>query len=416
MQRIPVARRLREKRTKERERMFHLMADPGKRGKGIAGKRRVGWGNARKTEFRTWLRKVASLLLVAVVIYLNGCKAEENAKSPASLPVKVEVTPVKEEALDRLLSAVGSLSSPQDTVIAPQITGKIVFLNIEQGKAVKKGEVLVRLDDSVQKAAVMAAQAALSNARQIYERDTKVAATGAVSEKQLPTDESAVRQAEAQLEQAQANLQYTVIRVPFTGLLGIRQVSLGAYLKEGDAIVSLRQLDPLHMDFDIPQQDVSELELGQEARFTVSGLSGTFRGKVTAVDQALASGSRSVHVQATVPNPRLLLKPGMFALVNLVVGRTPGALLVPMQSIVAEGQIRHVWVVGPDEKADLKKVEVGIYQDNWVQILSGLTNSDRVVTAGVQKLYPGAKLVITPYQPIHNPRLDLTGPDLKVRP
>ncbi len=393
--------------------MSHRMNDPGKERRAMAGKRRRP-GHAEAS--CAWVKLVACVLLIIGALFLGACQAEEKSKTPASPPVKVEAAPVKEETLDRVLSAVGSLSSPQDTVIAPQITGKIVFLNIEQGKAVKQGEVLARLDDSAQKAAVMAAQAALSNARQIYERDTKVAGTGAVSEKQLQSDDSAVKQADAQLEQVQTNLRYTVIHAPFTGLLGMRQVSLGAYLKDGDAIVSVRQLDPLHLDFDLPQQSVGELKLCQEARFTISGLGDTFRGKVSAVDQALASGSRSVHVQATVPNRRLLLKPGMFALVELVVGQTPGALFIPMQSIVSEGQIRHAWVVGPDEKAELKKVEVGIYRNNWVEILSGLTKSDRVITAGVQKLYPGAKLVISSYEPIHNPRLDLANPDQKDHP
>jgi membrane fusion protein (multidrug efflux system) len=368
------------------------------------------WGSC------AWARQVACILWMVNAILLNGCKAEEKAERSAPPPVKVEVTPVKEETLERVLQAVGTLSSPQDTVIAPQIAGKIVFLNIEQGKVAKEGEVLARLDDSLQKAAVAAARADLENARQIYEKDKKVAGTGAVSEKQIQTDESAVKQAEAQLEQAEANLRYTVIHAPFTGLLGMRQVSLGAYLKEGDAVVSLRQIDPLHMDFEIPQQDVAAIKVGQEVHFTLSGLNSTFRGKVTAVDPALASASRSVHVQATVPNPRRLLKPGMFALVELVVGSTPGALFIPMQSVVSEGMITHAWIVGPDETAELKKVELGVYQDNWVQVLSGLTKSDRVVTAGVQKLYPGAKLVVSPYQAIHNPRLDLSNPDSRSRP
>jgi membrane fusion protein (multidrug efflux system) len=386
-------------------------ADKGE--KSGTGKRHAERRRAHASDWGRRVSRIAWVLMVVVAVFLSGCKAEEKAEAPTSMPVKVEVLPVKEETLDRLLTAVGSLSSPQETVVAPQVAGKIVFLSVEQGKVAEGGETLARLDDSVQKSAVMGAKAALLNARQIYEKDVKVTGTGGVSEKQLQSDEAAVKQAEAQLEQAESNLRFTVIQAPFTGLLGMRKVSLGAYLKEGDAVVSIRQIDPLYLDFDLPQQNVSDLKLGQEARFSVSGLSGLFRGKVTTVDTALAAGSRSVHVQATVPNPSRLLKPGMFATVALVVGHTPGALFVPMQSIVSEGQIKHVWVVTPGERAELKKVEVGIYQDNWVQIIEGLTSSDRVVTAGVQKLYPGAKLVVTPYQPIHNPRLDLTNPDVK---
>jgi RND family efflux transporter MFP subunit len=401
-----------EKKIREK-RISHLMGDAGRVGKSGTGKGHAEHGRARAADWVSRFRRVAWVIIGVGAFFISGCEAGEKAEAPTAMPVKVEAAPVREETLDRLLTAVGSLSSPQETVVAPQVAGRIVFLNVEQGKVAEDGETLARLDDSVQKAAVLGAQAALLNARQIYEKDKKVAGTGGVSEKQLQSDESAVKQAEAQLEQADANLRFTVVQAPFTGLLGLRKVSLGAYLKEGDAIVSIRQLDPLYLDFDLPQQHVGELKLGQEARFTVSGMSELFHGKVTTVDTALASGSRSVHVQATVHNAARLLKPGMFALVNLVVGRTPGALFVPMQSIVSEGQIKHVWVVAPGERAELKKVEVGLYQYNWVQIIEGITSTDRVITAGVQKLYPGAKLVVTPYQPIHNPRLDLTNPEVK---
>lgn len=364
------------------------------------------------------LLKVRAVLLLFFFIWLSmtGCKGEKNAEAPAPMPVHVEAASVKEETLDRMLFSVGSLSSPQETVVAPQIAGKIVFLNIDQGKVVAEGEILARLEDSVQRAAVAAAQAALSNARQILERDRVVVGTGAVSDQKLQSDEFAVKQAEAQLEQAQANLQYTIIRAPFTGSLGIRQVSMGAYLKEGDAIVRIDQIDPLHLDFDLPQHYIRELKVGQTARFSVSGLSERFEGNVTTLDPALSAASRAVRVQATVKNPDKFLKPGMFALVELIVGQTPDALFVPMQSIVAEGQIRHVWVVGPENTARQQKVEVGVYQDNWVQIVEGLAPTDRVVTAGVQKLYPGAKLVVSPYRPVRNPRLDLAAPEMKGRP
>jgi membrane fusion protein (multidrug efflux system) len=362
------------------------------------------------------IKRAGLLFFFFVWVSVTGCKGEKNAEAPPPRPVHVEAVSVKVETLDRVLSAVGSLSSPQETVVAPQIAGKIVFLNIDQGRVVAEGETLARLDDSVQKAAVAAAQASLSNARQILERDKVVVGTGAVSDQKLQSDEFAVKQAEAQLEQAQANLQYTIIRAPFTGILGIRQVSMGAYLKEGDAIVRIDQIDPLHLDFDLPQQYIGELKVGQTARFNVSGLSEHFEGKVTTLDPALSAASRAVRVQATVKNSEQFLKPGMFAMVDLIVGQTPDALFVPMQSIVAEGQIRHVWVVGPENTVLLKKVEVGIYQDNWVQIVEGLAPTDRVVTAGVQKLYPGAKLVVSPYKPIHNPRLDLAAPDPRGRP
>lgn len=348
--------------------------------------------------------------LILGMLLIPGCQSREETGGAGEMPVHVEAAPVKVADLQQELPAVGSLSSPQETVVAPQISGRIVSLDIAQGQVLQRGSILARLDDSIQKAALAAAEATLTNARNVYERDRQVLKTGGVSEQQLQSDETAVQQAEAQVRQAQVNLQYTTIRAPFTGALGMRQVSLGAYLQAGDAIVRIRQMDPLYLDFEIPQQAVGRIRLGQTANFAVPGIDGDFEGTVTTIDPALDAASRNVHVQATVPNPKLRLKPGMFAQVRLIVGTKPETLFVPAQAIVPQGDVRYVWIVAAGDKAEQRSVEVGVYRNDWVEIISGLKPADRVVTAGVQKLYPGAKLMVSPYQPIHNRRLDLANP------
>ncbi|MEJ2689006.1 MAG: efflux RND transporter periplasmic adaptor subunit [Deltaproteobacteria bacterium] len=322
----------------------------------------------------------------------------------------MEVIQVKKAPLENILTAVGSLSSPEETMVTSQIDGKVTTLNIRQGKRVKHGDILATLDDSVLRAEVQAAEADLFNARQIFKRDMEVKESGAISAQQLQSDEAAVRRAEAELQTALANLAYTRISAPFSGSLGLRQVSLGTFIKAGDAIVSLHQYNPLHLDFNLPQQNVSSLKTGQTVHFSVSGLEGHFDGKVTTVDPALSTGSRTIRLQATVANPDGRLKLGMFAQVHLVIGTIPMALLVPMQALTAEGQVNRVWVVGKGQTAELRTVQVGRYQDNWVQILAGLTPQDKVITAGVQKLRPGARLKISPYEPIHNPRFNISSP------
>jgi len=347
--------------------------------------------------------------LILTGLLVLSCRSREESTGAVAMPVHVEAVAVKVAELQQAIPAVGSLSSPQETVVAPQIAGRVVSLDIAQGKVMQRGTILVRLDDSIQKAALAAAEAALTNARDIYQRDRQVIKTGGVSEQQLQSDKTAVQQAQAQVRQAQVNLQYTTIRAPFTGVIGLRQVSLGAYLKAGDAIVGISQLDPLFMDFELPQQTIGRIMLGQKASFAVPGLNGEFEGSVTTIDPTLDIASRNVHVQATVPNPKLLLKPGMFTRVRLIVGTKPETLFVPAQTLVAEGDARYVWVVTPDDRAQRRSVKVGVYRNNWVEIISGLKPADRVITAGVQKLYPAAKLIVSPYQPIHNQRLDLTN-------
>jgi membrane fusion protein (multidrug efflux system) len=356
-------------------------------------------------------------LLLFLAFFPQGCepgKQEQQAGTPR--PVSVQVAPVEVSSLEDILTAVGSLSSPQETVVTSQIDGKVTSLHIRQGQVVNRGDVLATLDDSVLQAEVLAAEADLFNVRQVYQRDQKVRDSGGLSEQQLQSDEAAVRQAEARLQQARANLMFTRISAPFTGSLGLRQVSLGSFVKAGNAIVSLHQYDPLHLDFDLPQQEISRLKVGLPAHFSASGLDGEYQGKVTTIDPALATGSRSVRLQATVANTDRSLKPGMFVRVRLVVGTVPDALFIPAQAVSAEGQVNHVWVVGPDDKAEQREVKVGRYENNRVRIVAGLKPEDRVVVAGIQKLHPGAGLKISPYEPISNPRLDLSPPAQKAPP
>lgn len=355
-------------------------------------------------------RRWAGLLLIPAAL-LTGCKGEQKpAMNPLNAPVTVEVAEVQVGALQQSLAAVGSLSSPQSTPIAPQIGGKLVALNIEQGALAKKGMVLARLDDAALRAQLMAAQSTLANARQVYARDQQIANTGALSAQEVDRDAAAVRSAEASLAQAQANLDYTTLRAPFAGTLGIRLVSMGTYVAPGTTLVTLQSLDPLYLDFSLPQNELAQVRAGQAVHFSVDGVKGDFSGKVLAVNPALNADSRSIQVRASVPNPGRQLKPGMFANVQLQTGSVPQALFVPQQAVVAEGVARKIWVVDGSNNATLRDVTLGQYQTNLVQVTSGLNAGERVIAAGLQKMRPKAKLVIKPYQPIRNPRLDLTNP------
>lgn len=365
---------------------------------------------ASKTPYTAHPFRLAACVLLPIVL-LAACKSEEKPKmNPMTMPVNVEVAPVRVAPLERTLAAVGSLSSPESIAVAPQIGGKIVYLNVEQGQSVQAGAVLARLDDSTLKAQVAAAEAAAANAKQIYDRDQQIAGTGALSSQQMESDAASLRTADANLGQTRANLAYATIRAPFSGTLGIRQVSLGAYVAPGATLVTLQSLDPLYLDLSLPQADLSSTAVGQTVKFKVDGVAGEFSGKVIAVNPALNNDSRSLQVRAAVPNPKFLLKPGMFATVELVTGTDPHAVFIPQQAVVPEGNTRKVWVVGADDQAHLQEISLGVFQNNWVQVLKGLQAGDRVITAGVQKMHPKAKLVIHPYHPVHNPRLDLTNP------
>ncbi len=353
--------------------------------------------------------RLCTVAALTATVALSACHKEKSAANVPPPPVRVEAAQVSVGPVDHVLSTVGSLASPQDTIIAPQIAGKVIALNIRQGQFVKQGTVLVQLDDALERAALQSAEAAFVNAQQIYRRDRQVEQSGVVSTQTVESDLATMHQAAAAVDQAEVNLDYTRIRAPFSGALGLRQISLGAYLTPGQAIVDIQQMNPLYLNFTLPQGDVTKARDGQTVRLAVAGYDKTFDGMVTTVTQGLAVGSRSLTLQATVPNPKFELKPGMFATVDLVTGVEPKAILIPAQAVVPEGQINTVWTIGPNQNVQNRKVILGAYQGTMVQVLKGLKPGDIVVTAGVQKLHPGAKVVASHYEPITNPMLNLSS-------
>ena len=300
----------------------------------------------------------------------------------------------------------GSLKSPQTTELAAERPGKVVFLDIPEGQEVKAGHVLARVDYEQAQAAVDIAQARYKNARETLAR-LKTLPAKATSQQALDDAQASLEAAAGQLEDAQVALRKTTITAPFRGVLSLRQIGLGAYLDAGDPIVRLTQTRPLHLIFSLPQRFVSQVQVGQTVRGAASNCEEKFTAQVTAIDPFLDPATRSVQIQATVPNESGRLLPGMATTVRLEVDNIPNALLIPQESVIRQGTKRIVYTVEPDGYVQSKEVILGLSFVSQVQVESGLQAGEVVVVAGHQKLRPGAKVDPKPYAPITNPNLDL---------
>lgn len=317
------------------------------------------------------------------------------APAAASAPtaIRVEVAPVQQLTFPRGISAVGSLRSDESVMLRPEVAGRIEHIDFQEGQPVGQGQVLVRLDDSVPRAELDQARANLALAQSHYRRAVDLQGRGFVS--QQARDEAAsnlkVQQAAAAL--AQARLDKMTIRAPFAGIVGLRNMSVGDYVDQGQDLAPLEAIDPLKVDFRIPEMYFGKVRVGQDMTVRLDALPGEEReGRVYAVSPLVDAGGRSILIRATVPNPDSRLRPGMFARVQLRFGADQ-VLAVPEAALAPSGQNQYVFSVR-DGRAHRAEVTLGERRDGKVEILTGVAAGEQVVVAGFQRLTDGAPVEI----------------------
>lgn len=331
---------------------------------------------------------------LAVGLGLAVLAGPAHAQQSQGLPV--EAVTVEPSSLQRSLQVVGSLTSGESVMIRPEVAGRIASLSFEEGAPVEAGAVLVRLDDSEQRARVASAEAQVALSKANYTRAQTLAQRDNVSRAALEEALAKMRIDEAAVAVARTALDKTVVRAPFSGIVGLRKVSPGAYVQAGQDIVNLESVDPLKVDFRVPEAFSAVLRKGQSVRLSVDAVPGTeFEGEVLAVDPQVDVAGRSVLLRARVPNADGTLRPGMFARVSLVLEVNPQALMVPEQALVPRGQAQLVVKV-VDGKAQYVPVRIGHRSDGMVEIIDGVAPGDTVVTAGQMKLRPDQPVTVLP--------------------
>lgn len=365
------------------------------------------------------MRKRMVVMLVAVAAFLvtiGGVKFRQiqagMAMAASFQPPPEAVTTMKapREEWPAALTAIGTVAAVRGVTVSADLPGVVESITFESGVAVREGQVLVRLDTRQERAQLTAAESQLNLARLNLERARGLAEAGIVARADYDRFSAEHAQAAARVGEIRATIDRKQIRAPFSGILGIRQVDLGEYLSAGDPIVPLQAVDPLYVNFAVPQQDVPRLRVGSAVKVTAEGLGEEFTGRITALDSVVDPQTRNVQVQATLPNQKGRLRPGMFVDTHVVLGATTTVITVPASAISYAPYGDSVFVVGELEDPKGAKyrgvtqqfVKLGASRGDQVAVTSGLEAGQEIVTSGAFKLRNGAAVRVNNDVPVSN--------------
>lgn len=317
------------------------------------------------------------------------------ASAVAPEAVRVEVATVAGQSFDDDVTAVGTLAANEAVVLRPEVAGRIAAIRFAEGRAVNKGEVLIELDAAVQRAELRQAQANLKLAEANHGRAEDLFARKFVSQSSLDTARSELEVARATTALAQARLERMQIRAPFAAVVGIRSVSPGDYVKDGDALVNVQDIATLKVDFRLPELYLDRIRPGQTLEVSSDVLPGeSFAATVDAIDPLVDAQGRALVMRAKLTNPQGRLRPGVFVRVRLILAERADVLVVPEEALVpAPGGVQFVYRVAAG-KAERVDVRTGARRASLVEIVSGLAAGDQVVTAGQLKLRDGARVEV----------------------
>src|SRR5438128_554605 len=360
--------------------------------------------STRKTILKAALGLSALVVVLLLIKGLQIFTMVSSGKKMVPPPVTVTSAEVREENWAPVLSAIGSVSAVQGATVATELGGVVSEIKFENGGVAKKGDVIVKLDASQEEALLRSAEAEAELARTDLERTRGLASQKVVSKAELDAAESKFRRLTAIVDQMRSNIRKKTLVAPFDGQLGIRQVNVGQMINAGQQVVPLTSLDPVYVDFALPQQHLAQLSAGLEARARTDGLSGReFVGKLTAINSTVDTATRKRMVQATLENPDHALRPGMFAKTEVELPEKRHALVIPGSAISYAPYGDSVFVIEKqkDEKTGKESqvlrqqfVRVGEARGDFVSIKTGLKAGETVVGTGVFKLRNGMAVAI----------------------
>jgi membrane fusion protein, multidrug efflux system len=318
-------------------------------------------------------------------------------------PDAVTTIVAAEEPWSTTLSAIGTAAAVQGVTVSADLPGTVERIAFESGQFVKTGDVLALLDTRQEQAQLAALEAQRDLARLTFDRMQGLLNEAVISQAEFDRAAADVRQSDARVGELHAVIERKTIRAPFSGILGLRKVNLGQYLPGGGELVTLQSLNPIYVNFAVPQQSAPDIPVGRAVRVTSNDSAGTaWAGRVTALDSRVDEATRNIQIQATLANPNATLRPGMFVEAHVDLGPARTVVVVPSSAISYAPFGDSVFVVGDLKTPDGKPyrgvrqqiVKVGPARGDQVSVLTGVKAGDEVVTSGVFKLRNGAAIQI----------------------
>jgi membrane fusion protein (multidrug efflux system) len=340
-----------------------------------------------------------AVLCAAWAIYATQHKSTASSAAPqggsrSSAPAAVTLAAVRSERVSQKLEALGNARANESVDISTKASNIVTAVTFRDGERVKRGQVLVQLDDAQARADVAAAQAAVTESQSQYDRSRELLNTQALSKSSFDQLVATLAANRARLGAAQARLEDTVIRAPFSGRVGLRRVSVGTLISPGDVITTLDDTSVIKLDFSVPENFLASVREGLSIRASAPAYPGrTFAGSVASIDSRVDMNTRSVTVRALLANDDGVLKPGMFLNVTLA-NDERAALVIPEEALTPEAEKQYVYVVA-DGKVSRREVRIGGRQPGTVEVLAGLSEGERVIVEGTQKVRDGASVTGT---------------------
>ena len=352
------------------------------------------------------------ILMLAVTAALIGALGfvkfrqiqEAIAQNSSFQPPPEAVTTIvaQNERWPSTLNAIGTAAAVQGVTVSADLPGVVARIAFESGASVGEGDLLVQLDTRQEQAQLAAVEAARDLASLNFERMSSLVNEGAITRAEYDRAAAEQKETAARVEEIHAVIARRTIRAPFSGILGLRQVNLGQYLSPGDPIVPLQSLDPIYVNFGVPQQDSARMAIGRNVRITMEDQASAVVGRITAINSVVDEETRNIQVQATLPNPKNTLRPGMFVQTVVAVGASSEVVTLPASAISYAPYGDSVFVVtelkDPNGKAynGVRQVfvKLGPSRGDQVAVLSGVNEGEEVVTSGVFKLRNGAAVFV----------------------
>lgn len=308
--------------------------------------------------------------------------------------VPVEVAAVETMTINEEVEALGTLAADESIVIAPEIAGRVVALGFREGERVKAGQELVKLDTAILDAELKQAMADLGLARDTNDRLKGLVSRGSGTQVALDESTAKLASSEARVQLAKAKLAQSTILAPFNGVVGLRSVGIGDYVSVGKQLITLTNIDPIKIDFRVPEIFLARVKVGQPVQVRVDAAPDrTFAGQIFAIDPVVDVNGRAIRLRATVPNADLSLKPGLFARLSIIVDQRENAVVVPEMAVVPDGIGKMIYVA-ENGKARRVPVELGKRLPGKVEVIGGLKPGMQIVTAGQMRLRDGATIAV----------------------
>lgn len=343
--------------------------------------------------------KVKNIVLIVVIIgalmaakfYLLPSKqsiatASGQQNKPSSIAVTTYI--VKTEKLDNSVYASGTVLANEEVELKPEIAGKIIQLNITEGTAVSKGQLLVKINDAEFQAQLKKVQIEKALAETQLAREKELLKINGISQQDVDISENKVNSLKADIEYLQSQIEKTEIHAPFNGWIGLKNVSEGAYVTSATVIANIQQTNPIKLDFFVSERYSEQIKRGIKVVFTIEGIKQDLTGEVFAIEPKIDLATRTLKVRAICPNNQWNIYPGAFARVQVQLGSINDAMMIPTESIIPDLKGKKVFRI-KNGIADYVRVETGLRTDAQVQVTEGLAAGDTIIKTGIMQLKPG---------------------------